>query len=183
MALSVLSDFFLLIQVQKSSLQVYTYTVSGEGCKPPSLPPQYAQLLTTPVMLGAFLLWYSLIIAEALQGQTRFISGNVGACAKASSPADRKITVTCEKIAQSVSSKSQVFYPGEPRLVGLRCALIDSGFLDSTEFNFDISHWANSSSQVSVCSVEPGTPHDVATIVNSVIFPSALSILLTFRLM
>ena len=122
MALSVLSDFFLLIQVQKSSLQVYTYTVSGEGCKSPSLPPQYAQLLTTPVMLGAFLLWYSLIIAEALQGQTRFSSGKVGAYAQDSSRS--QITVTCEKIAQSVSSKSQVFYPGEPRLVGLRSVLI-----------------------------------------------------------
>ena len=29
----------------------------------------------------------------------------------------------------------------------------------------DISHWANSSSQVPVCSVEPGTPDDVAKIV------------------
>ena len=120
-------------------------------------------------MLGAVSLWYFLIVAEALQGQTRFSSGKVGAYAQDSSRS--QITVTCEKIAQSVSSKSQVFYPGEPRLVGLRSVLIDSGCLDSTEFNFDISHWANSSSQVSVCSVEPGTPDDLATIVNSVAFP------------
>ncbi|KAH9972613.1 hypothetical protein BGW80DRAFT_1459703 [Lactifluus volemus] len=54
--------------------------------------------------------------------------------------------VTCENIAKSVSPASQVFYPGSP------------------EFDADISHWANSSSQVSACSVEPGTPQDVAHI-------------------
>jgi hypothetical protein len=41
-----------------------------------------------------------------------------------------------------------------------------SAFLDSQEFEFDISHWANSSSQVPVCTVEPGTPGDVGLIVN-----------------
>ncbi|KAF8260158.1 FAD-binding domain-containing protein [Lactarius quietus] len=55
---------------------------------------------------------------------------------------------TCNKIEQAISesSASQVFYPGSP------------------EFDADISHWANSSSQVSACSVEPGTPQDVGLI-------------------
>jgi hypothetical protein len=43
---------------------------------------------------------------------------------------------------------------------------IDHGFLESQNFDSDISHWANSSSQVPVCSVEPGTPSDVGNIVN-----------------
>ncbi|KAH9963685.1 hypothetical protein BJV74DRAFT_880011 [Russula compacta] len=49
---------------------------------------------------------------------------------------------TCEKIGSVYSSASQVFYPGES---------------DAQDFNSDISHWANSSSQVPACSVEPGT--------------------------
>ncbi|KAF8258459.1 hypothetical protein EI94DRAFT_1815307 [Lactarius quietus] len=53
---------------------------------------------------------------------------------------------TCEKIARSVSSKSQVFYSG------------------SRGFEADIAHWTNLSSQTSACSVEPGTPQDVGLI-------------------
>ncbi|KAF8267898.1 FAD-binding domain-containing protein [Lactarius quietus] len=53
---------------------------------------------------------------------------------------------TCRKIEQSISPASQVFYPGSP------------------ELEADISHWANSTSQVSACSVQPGTPHDLGLI-------------------
>ncbi|KAI9451168.1 FAD dependent oxidoreductase [Lactarius psammicola] len=58
--------------------------------------------------------------------------------------------VTCEKIARSISSKSQVFYPG------------------SSGFEVDIAHWTNSSSQISACSVEPGTPQDVGVVLRQV---------------
>src|SRR5579863_7779719 len=44
---------------------------------------------------------------------------------------------------------------------------IDYGFLGSQNFDSDISHWANSSSQVPACSIEPGTPSDVGKIVNA----------------
>jgi|SRR6266850_176892 len=44
--------------------------------------------------------------------------------------------------------------------------VVHNGFLESQNFDSDISHWANSSSQVPVCSVEPGTPSDVGKIVN-----------------
>jgi hypothetical protein len=43
---------------------------------------------------------------------------------------------------------------------------VDSGFVASQKFDWDISHWANSSSQVPVCTVEPGTPTDVGIIVS-----------------
>jgi hypothetical protein len=48
----------------------------------------------------------------------------------------------------------------------LRITIDHDGFLESQNFDSDISHWANSSSQVPVCSVEPGTPSDVGNIVN-----------------
>ncbi len=113
-------------------------------------------------MLGAAFLWYSLV-AEALR--------TIDSYTQPRSLADCKAIVTCEKIAQSISSRSQVLYPGEPCLVGFRCVFIDPGFLDSTQFNFYISHRVDSSSQVPVCSVEPVTSDDVATIVNSVFLP------------
>ncbi|KAI0251531.1 FAD dependent oxidoreductase [Lactifluus subvellereus] len=56
--------------------------------------------------------------------------------------------VSCARIAESISSASQLFYPG---MLG-------------SHFSTDISHWGNSSSQVSTCSVEPGTPQDVGII-------------------
>lgn len=58
--------------------------------------------------------------------------------------------VTCETIARSISSKSQVFYPG------------------SRDFEVDIAHWTNSSSQRSACSVEPGTPQDAGVVLRHV---------------
>jgi hypothetical protein len=82
---------------------------------------------------------------------------------------------TCNKIEQITSSESQVFYPGESRyhIIGRTNTstsfIIDVGSTGSPEFNADISHWANSSSQISACSVEPGTPHDVGLIVMVII--------------
>ncbi|KAF8463791.1 FAD-binding domain-containing protein [Russula ochroleuca] len=101
-------------------------------------------------MLGAALLWcaLALVLAEALQDQPGFSQENFAAYTLPPSPAHYK--ATCEKIAESISSASQVFYP------------------DSQEFELDISHWASSSSQVPVCSVEPGTPDDVASILQQI---------------
>ncbi|KAF9509846.1 hypothetical protein BS47DRAFT_1348656 [Hydnum rufescens UP504] len=56
--------------------------------------------------------------------------------------------VTCHHIARVISSASAVYYPGSPQFIS------------------DIEHWAPSSTQVSACSVEPGTVKDVAAIVN-----------------
>ncbi len=133
---------------------------------PPVLRPRYTQFITTTAMLGAAFLWCTFSLADALQDQSGFGLRNIDAYAQPSP----NYKVTCEKIARSISSKSQVFYPGERREVSLQCtSYIDIEFLDSHEFNFDISHWANTSSQVSLCSVEPETPNDVASIVNLVL--------------
>ncbi|KAL0573769.1 hypothetical protein V5O48_008184 [Marasmius crinis-equi] len=56
----------------------------------------------------------------------------------------------CEQIEKAISSASEVSYPGQP-----------------TYFR-DISHWARSSSQLSECSVQPGTTQDVGAILRIV---------------
>jgi hypothetical protein len=73
-------------------------------------------------MLGTAFLWYSLVlIVVALQDQSRFSQGNFGVYTQSPSPADYKLKNTCEKIAQFVSSKTQVFYPGKLEIVSLWC--------------------------------------------------------------
>jgi hypothetical protein len=44
----------------------------------PFLRPRYARFLTTAIMLGVGFLWYSLVLAEALQDQSRFYPRNFG---------------------------------------------------------------------------------------------------------
>jgi hypothetical protein len=82
------------------------------------LRPQYAQFLTTTIMLGVVVLWYSVVLAEALQDQSRFCVRNFGLYAQSPLSEGCKVTFTCEGIARSISPKSQVFYPGEIRVVG-----------------------------------------------------------------
>jgi hypothetical protein len=117
-------------------------------------------------MLRASLLLCALGVAKALQDHSGFSQENFAAYTL--SPSLVHYKTTCEKIAQSISSASQVFYPGALQVIVLWSSHIDTGFLDSQEFELDISHWADSSSQVPACSVEPGSPGDVALIVNLV---------------
>jgi hypothetical protein len=77
------------------------------------------QFITTAIMLGTAFLCIALVLAEALQDHSRFSLGNFVAYAQSQSSSPTDYKVTCEKIAQSVSSASQVFYPGELRVVGL----------------------------------------------------------------
>lgn len=85
----------------------------------------------------------------------------------------------CKKLEGIISLASQLFYPGwsEPyyyfwSFQHTTTPLINTG---SPEFDADISHWANSSSQVSACSVEPGTSQDVGLIVGAfIIYPFRL---------
>ncbi|KAI0301459.1 FAD dependent oxidoreductase [Russula brevipes] len=100
-------------------------------------------------MLGAAFLWSTLLLAEVLQSPSLFALGSP--VTRGESESDH-CKPTCDKIARSISPASQVFYPG------------------SLAFTADISHWANSSSQVPVCSVEPGTSEDVGLIANRVPF-------------
>ena len=64
-------------------------------------------------MLKAAFLLCGLVLVEALKDHSGFNQGYFAAYPQ--SPGDCKIT--CEKIARSISSASQVFYPGEFRVV------------------------------------------------------------------
>jgi hypothetical protein len=101
---------------------------------------------------------------------SRFDLGNFGVYAQLPSP-DYK--VTCEKIAHGLSPlslKCFIRVSFERMASSVHC--INLWLLGSQEYNyFDISHWANSSSQSSMCSVEPGTKDDVASVVNLVLLP------------
>ncbi|KAI9456081.1 FAD-binding domain-containing protein [Russula earlei] len=101
-------------------------------------------------MLGAAFLACILVLTRAtLQGPSGFDLGNRAVQPRSPSSQDG-YGATCEKIARSISSASQVFYPW------------------SQDFDSDIAHWTNSSSQVSACSVEPGTPNDVGLILREI---------------
>ena len=120
------------------------------------------------ITLSAAFLCFSLVLAGAPQDRSRF---GFAVSIPPLTEVNREPEVTCEKIAKAISSKSQVFYPGE-RAPYLSCTTHDSEVLGSQGFKFDISHWANTSSQVPVCSVEPGTPDDVGLTVNLTLPPS-----------
>ena len=73
----------------------------------------------------------------------------------------------CDQIAAAISRTSQVFFPRE-RII-LSFGLRYSNLMDNqatTEYLLDISHASASSSQASVCSVEPGSTEDVSKIVS-----------------
>jgi hypothetical protein len=57
-------------------------------------------------------------------------------------------TDACNAIGQVISDKSKLYWPG------------------SLGYAKDTYHWATTSSDIAACSVEPGTPEDVAKIVS-----------------
>ncbi|KAI0700209.1 FAD-binding domain-containing protein [Cytidiella melzeri] len=59
-------------------------------------------------------------------------------------------TDTCKQIASAISSASDVYWPG------------------AFHYTVDLEHWASSSSQISACSVEPGTAEDLGKILQIV---------------
>ena len=85
-------------------------------------------------------------------------------------------TRTCTMISKTISPASSVFFPSMS-LVSLRAHFDEYESTASLQYQEDISHWAGSSSQVSACSVEPGTVDDVGKIVSfhpfleSIIYP------------
>jgi hypothetical protein len=71
-------------------------------------------------MLGVALLWCVLGLAKALQDHSGFSQENFAAYTLSLSLANTThFEATCEKIARSISSASQVFYPGEHQVIGL----------------------------------------------------------------
>jgi hypothetical protein len=72
---------------------------------------------------------------------------------------------TCDQIAAAISGASQVFFPRMCfmyRLPYLKLISVQA----STEYSSDIYHASNSSSEISACSIEPGSAGDVSKIVS-----------------
>lgn len=80
--------------------------------------------------------------------------------------------VACHQISAAISSHSAVFAPGTLHANGpFGCTdayhdLESSYYSESPEYSEDIEHWVSSSSQPSVCSVEPGNVEDLSKIVS-----------------
>ena len=74
--------------------------------------------------------------------------------------------LACDSISRNISPASQVFYPGAVlAFLSSSDYCLTSELLDSPQFAEDIAHWVNSSSQISACSVRPGTVDDLSSIV------------------
>ena len=73
----------------------------------------------------------------------------------------------CNQIAAAISCASQVYFPRECIVLsfGLRCCNL-TGNQATPEYLLDLSHASASSSETSVCSVEPGSTEDVSKIVS-----------------
>ncbi|KAI0062516.1 FAD-binding domain-containing protein [Artomyces pyxidatus] len=76
----------------------------------------------------------------------RLLAGAVVATSFMDRRADPNLLAACDAVARAVSNASSVHFP------------------PSTYYTGDIAHWSVSSSTNSACSVEPGTPEDVAHI-------------------
>ncbi len=92
------------------------------------------QFIAMVITLGAAFLCSALVLARALQdqvqGHSRFGLGDFALSTPSPTLANGEPEVTCEKIAKAISSKSQVFYPGEHRVLHLyRAPPNDSGGL------------------------------------------------------
>jgi hypothetical protein len=106
-------------------------------------------------------LLYASSLALASHGQ----QGALGLLATTHNSSDPMCT--CDQIAAAVSRSSQVFFPRE-RII-LSFSLRYSDLISSQaapEYLFDLSHASASSSEASVCSVEPGSTEDVSEIVS-----------------
>jgi hypothetical protein len=100
------------------------------------------------------------LLSHGQQGVLGFVA--TGHNSRASDPMS-----TCDQIAAGISSVSEVFYPRERviLLFGSRYSNL-MGNQATPEYLLDLSHASASSTQASVCSVEPGSAEDVSKIVS-----------------
>jgi hypothetical protein len=75
----------------------------------------------------------------------------------------------CHGISRSISPASQVFLPGAVLAFLPEKSLMSTP--GSSQFAEDITLWINSSSQISACSVRPGTAEDLSSIVRDMTYP------------
>ncbi|KAI5120528.1 hypothetical protein M0805_004536 [Coniferiporia weirii] len=87
------------------------------------------------------------LLAHVLLG---FLGGVTSTSAPSPEARTFRYLDACVEIASAISASSAVYYPS------------------SSEYGLDIEHYANSSTQESVCSVEPGSAEDVGVILRIV---------------
>ena len=76
-----------------------------------------------------------------------------------------ELQYTCDQIAAVISGASQVFFPRTCVIYRLPYRKLIS-VQAAPEYSSDIHHASNASSEVSACSVEPGSARDVSKIVS-----------------
>ena len=86
---------------------------------------------------------------------------------------------TCHAISSTVSSSSSVYFPGKHQFAIGSLYVAKLSGIGSPQYDADVAHFANSSAQQSVCSVEPGSNEDVSSIVRILISCSHKEILTT----
>jgi len=87
-----------------------------------------------------------ILFISAFAGQLDFGAKNAAVADNAQIPMSHDYRHVCSDIARSASPTLQIFSP------------------DAPQFAEDIAHWLNSSSQMSACSVRPGTTEDLGWI-------------------
>ena len=113
-----------------------------------------------PLTMFKFLL-YAFYLALFLHGQQEAL-GLLATRNNSSDPIG-----ICDQITAAISRASQVFYPRERFIPSF--GLWYSNLMNNQanpEYLLDIFHASTSSTQASVCSVEPGSTEDVAKIVS-----------------
>jgi hypothetical protein len=113
------------------------------------------------MLLTIKLLLYAFSLASLSRGQQEVLS-LLATTQNSSSPMS-----TCDQIASAISHASQVFFPRERVILsfGLRYSNLMRNQA-TPEYVLDLSHASASSSEESVCSVEPGSTEDVSKIVS-----------------
>jgi hypothetical protein len=120
-------------------------------------------------MLRAAFLCGALALIVALHSQSGFGLDNLVVVEHNAARASAMTATTRSRARKSPSPshpRPKCFIQVSVGATRLLSITVDPGFLASQVFDSDISHWANSSSQVPVCTVEPGTPTDVGIIVS-----------------
>lgn len=81
---------------------------------------------------------------------------------------DPKVLPSCQEIALAISPASAVFMPGVPHSpFRVLLAGVELGAIGSSNYSYDIEHYLFSSTEDSVCSIEPGSVEDLSKTVST----------------
>ena len=99
-----------------------------------------------------------------------------------SASVDEGQNTVCAQIGASISSSSNVYYPGTNCFTVHHAMKSTIVLIGDPLYARGIQHWANYTSQAAKCVVEPGTASDVGIIVNSFLSGLSNSSLISLKL-